>query len=281
MSHQRQGLSANVSSDSQVLHSAPFARGLKDVHMTLTSGQFRTTNAILAGLPPEEFSRLRPLLTRMRLVPDQRLIESGQATEHVFFIEEGIASLMAETEDGSPGVQVAMIGREGLVGGLALLGGSASYGCTVVQVPGPALRITVANLLRCFEACPALRGACLQYVQALTRQVMSNAVSNVRHTLAERCVRWLLMAHDRMEEDDLPVTHEALSAMLGVRRSGVTVATTALQGAGLIRTRRGHIRVLDRPGLEAVVSGRTSQRCTGDGSTPAADGAGIAMEAGT
>ena len=226
--------------------------------MTLTSGQFRTSNALLAGLPPGEFNTLRPLVTRMRLVPEQRLIESGQATEHVFFIEEGIASLTAESEDGSLGVQVAMIGREGMVGGLALLGGAESYACTMVQVPGPALRITVANLLHCFEECPALREACLQYVQALTRQVMSNAVSNARNTLAERCVRWLLMAHDRMEEDDLPVTHEALSAMLGVRRSGVTVATAALQRAGLIRHRRGHIRVLDRPGLEALVSGRTT-----------------------
>ncbi len=230
--------------------------------MKVLSGPFRTTNAILAALPPEDISKLRPHMTRMRLVPQQRLIESGQATEHVFFIEEGIASLVAEPEDGSPGVQVAMIGREGMVGGLALLGGSESYACTMVQVPGPALRITVANLLQCFEECPALRDACLQYVQALTRQVMSTAASNARNTLAERCVRWLLMAHDRMEEDDLPVTHEALSAMLGVRRSGVTVATAALQEAGLIRTRRGHIRVLDRPGLEAVVAGRAIRRRT-------------------
>ena len=248
--------------------------------MTLTSGQFRTTNAILAKLPAEEFSTLRPLMSRMCLVPEQRLIESGQTTEHAFFIEEGIASLMDEPEDGSPGVQVAMIGREGMVGGLALLGGAESYACTMVQVPGPALRITVANLVRCFGECPALRDACLQYVQALTRQVMSNAVSNARHTLAERCVRWLLMAHDRIEGDDLPVTHEALSAMLGVRRSGVTVATAALQEAGLIRTRRGHIRVLDRPGLEAMVAGNTTQRGTGHGSVMAVDGAVNAMEAG-
>ncbi len=246
--------------------------------MRVLSGPFRTTNAILAALPQEDISKLRPHMTRMRLVPQQRLIESGQATEHVFFIEEGIASLVAEPEDGSPGVQVAMIGREGMVGGLALLGGSASYACTMVQVPGPALRITVANLLQCFGECPALRDACLQYVQALTRQVMSTAASNARNTLAERCVRWLLMAHDRMEEDDLPVTHEALSAMLGVRRSGVTVATAALQEAGLIRTRRGHIRVLDRPGLEAVVAGRAIRRRTP--SRAGADDVGLAMGAG-
>jgi CRP-like cAMP-binding protein len=246
--------------------------------MRVLSGPFRTTNTILAALPQEEIGKLRPYMTRMRLVPHQRLIESGQATEHVFFIEEGIASLVAEPEDGSPGVQVAMIGREGMVGGLALLGGAESYACTMVQVPGPALRITVANLLHCFEECPALRDASLQYVQALTRQVMSTAASNARNTLAERCVRWLLMAHDRMEEDDLPVTHEALSAMLGVRRSGVTVATAALQEAGLIRTRRGHIRVLDRPGLEAVAAGRTIRRHTP--ARAATDDTGVGMGAG-
>ena len=226
--------------------------------MRFLSGSFRTTNAILAGLPPDELDRLRPFMTRTRLVPQQVLIERGQATEHVFFIEEGIASLVAETASGKPGVQVAMIGREGMVGALALLGGSAAYACVLMQVPGPALRISVSNLLRCFEESPDLRDACLGYVQSLARQVMNTAASNACNTLAERCVRWLLMAHDRMEQDDLPVTHEALSAMLGVRRSGVTVATAALQQAGLIRTGRGRICVLDRPGLEAVVAGRAN-----------------------
>lgn len=224
--------------------------------MRLVSGPFRTTNSILAALPTAELDLLRPYMTRTRLVPQQILIESGQTTEHVFFIEEGIASLVAEADNGRPGVQVAMIGREGMVGALALLGGSAAYACVLMQVPGPALRIAVKDLLRCFDDAPALREASLHYVQYLTRQIMNTAACNARKTLTERCVRWLLMAHDRLEEDDLPVTHEALSAILGVRRSGVTVATAALQEAGLIRTGRGRIRVLDRAGLEAIAAGQ-------------------------
>lgn len=248
--------------------------------MKVFSGQFHTTNKILASLPQAESDYLRPFLNRMRLVPQQRLIESGQATEHVFFIEEGIATLVAEAEDGRSGVQVAMIGREGLVGSLAILGASPSYASAVMQVPGSTLRITVANLLRCFEECPVLREKSLEAVQSLTRQIMSNAVSNARNTLVERCVRWLLMTHDRMEEADLPVTHETLSAMLGVRRSGVTVATAALQEVGLIRTRRGYIRLLDRPGLEAILSGDPVRRWNGPKRPTPPNGVGALMETG-
>lgn len=241
-------------------------------------------NRILAALPQDELERLRPHLTRVRLVAGQRLIESGQAAEHVFFIVEGMASMLAAPDDriaavageAAPGqapkqasgdaapepdpternltVQVAMIGREGMVGGLALLdGSSAAFSSVVMQVPGPALRIPTAELRQCLGTCPVLRESCLRFVQSLTRQIMANAASNARGTLTERCMRWLLMAHERMDGDDLPVTHEALSAMLGVRRSGVTVATAALQKAGLITTSRGRIRVLNRPGLVAAV----------------------------
>ncbi len=215
------------------------------------------SNALLAALPQAEWDALRPNLTRVRLVPGQVLIERGQATEHVFFIEEGMASLVAEAETGRKGVQVAMIGNEGVVGGLALLGAeSAAFAAAVMQIPGPALRIPVAVLCRCLDDSPVLHRLSLQYVQSLARQIMQTAAYNARSTLVERCVRWLLMAHDRVEGDDLPVTHEALSAMLGVRRSGITVATAALQEDGLIRTSRGRIRILDRAGLEDFRAGR-------------------------
>lgn len=217
-------------------------------------------NSLLAALPQAEWDALRPNFTRVRLVPGQVLIDRGQATEHLFFIEEGIASLVAEA-DTHKGVQVAMIGHEGMVGSLALLDSeSVAYAAAVTQMPGPALRIPVAVLRRCLNDSPVLHQVCLRYVQTLTRQIMETAAYNARSTLAERCVRWLLMAHDRIEGDDLPVTHEALSAMLGVRRSGITVATAALQDEGLIRTSRGRIRVVDRPGLEDVLAGRSRSR---------------------
>lgn len=215
-----------------------------------------TGNRLLATLPPAELDMLRPFMTRVRLVADQVLIEHGRPAEHVYFVEDGLASLVAETEYGRSGVQVAMIGREGMVGGLALLDSeSAAYAAAVMHIPGPALRISTAHLRQCLENSAVLRETTLRFVQSMTRQVMSIAASNARNSLAERCVFWLLMAHDRVEGDDLRVTQQALSVMLGVRRSGVTVATAALQKAGLIRSSRGHIRIVDRPGLEALARG--------------------------
>ncbi|MEJ1977690.1 MAG: Crp/Fnr family transcriptional regulator [Acetobacteraceae bacterium] len=191
----------------------------------------------------------------MRLVFGQVLIEAGAVTEHVFFPEEGVVSLVADVRNNRSGVQVAMIGREGLVGGLALLGpASASFASAVSQIPGPALRIRVTDLRRLLDQHPALRDACMLFVQSLARQAMQNAACNAQNTLAERCVRWLLMADDRVERSELPITHEALSRILGVRRAGVTVVAAGLQEAGLIRVSRGRITILDRPGLERLAT---------------------------
>ncbi len=213
-------------------------------------------NRLLSGLPAADLEQLRRHLVPVRLVRGQVLIERGQAAEHIFFIEDGIAALMAQTDDGKPAVQVAMIGREGMVGGLALLdGASPPYAGVVMQLPGGALRIAVAQLRRCMDDSPAVRDAAMRFVQSLTRQIMETAAWNASRTLRERCVHWLLMAHERVEGDDLPVTHEALSALLGVRRSGVTVTMAALQEEGLVRISRGRIRVMDRAGLALLADG--------------------------
>jgi CRP-like cAMP-binding protein len=205
-----------------------------------------TSNRLLASLPFVELDKLRPHLTRVRLVTGQVLLDSGQNAEHVFFVEEAVVGLMASGEPGQHGVQVAMIGREGMIGGLSLLtGGSPASAAAVTQIAGPSLRILSADLRRFIDDSPALRDACLHYVIDLTRQVMANAACNARCTLAQRCLRWLRMAHERMDGHSLPVTQEELSARLGVRRSGVAVATAALQAAGLIHTSRGRIKVLD------------------------------------
>lgn len=214
------------------------------------------SNALLAQLPLSELELMTPHLHRVRLVHRQVLIELGQSTAHIFFIESGIVTLLARPDPSKPGVQVAMIGPEGMVGGLALLDGtSAAYASAVVQVAGGALRISLARLRQCLEERTAIREVMFRFVQSLARQAMENAARNANQTLAERCVNWLLMAHERIDGDDLPITHEALSSLLGVRRSGVTLATTALQKRGLIRTSRGRIRVLDREGLMAVARG--------------------------
>ena len=242
---------ASIGNSAALLRSAVLPKGA--IMRSAPTGP--VANRLLASLPQSDLDNLRPQLVRVRLVREQVLVQRGQAPDHVYFIEDGLALLMAQAEPGQPSVQVGMIGREGMVGGLALLDGvSAAYASGIMQSPGAALRIGVADLRRLMEESSPLRETILRFVQSLTRQVMKIAVSNACNTLAERCVLWLLMAHERVDGDDLPVTHEALSAMLGVRRSGVTVATAALQRAGLIRTSRGRIRILDRQGLEALAN---------------------------
>jgi CRP-like cAMP-binding protein len=229
-----------------------------------------TTNHLLASLPQIERNILRPHLTRVRLIAKQVLIEHGRPLEHAFFIEEGLTSIVAETAQGESGVQVAMIGREGLVGASALLNDkTAACGSGIMQIPGSALRIPIIQLRHTLDDCPVLRDLSMGFLQSLTRQLMSVAARNIRCTLFERYVYWLLMAHERMDGGELPVTQEALSILLGVRRSGVTVATTALQKARLISTSRGKIKILDRDGLEAMVSGRSRDDRVGFLDSPA------------
>lgn len=215
-------------------------------------------NYILAGLPEQELQKIRPHLTRIRLVPGQVLIEYGQITEHAFFVDEGIVSLLAEADSSHSSVQVAMIGREGFIGHQALLGiDGGAFAMAVTQVPGPVLRIPVGELRRLARECPTLQQRCLAAAEALMCQTMQTSACNARNTLAERCVRWLLMAHDRINGDDVPVTHEALSTILGVRRSGVTVVVSGLQDAGLVRVHRGRITIVDRGGLERQAGARS------------------------
>ncbi len=232
-------------------------------------------NALLAGLPEDELAQVRPVLTRLCLVPRQVLIDYRQVTEHVFFMEDGIVSLVAEAVQGRAAVQVAMIGREGMVGSQALLGrDNGAFVASVIQIPGPAHRLPIDELRRLARQCPVLAESCLAAAEALMRQTMETAACNARNTVAERLVRWLLMAHDRVEGDELGITHEALSNVLGVRRSGVTIVASSLQGMGLVRVNRGRITILDRAGLERQAGGLFQSAGEGVAGQPHSRGAG-------
>ena len=213
-------------------------------------------NKLLASLPAHDMDALRSCLVRVPLVRDQMLAEHGQPVDHAFFIERGVVSVISEPVDGEDGIQVAMIGREGMVGDLAQVDARHSA-CArvVVHIPGTALRVSGNDLRRAMDASPALFAACARFVRSLMDQVMQTAACNARRSIAERCARWLVMTHERVDGNEVRVTHEALSAMLGMRRSGVTVAAAALQQAGLIRTGRGRFVVLDLPGLQSVAQG--------------------------
>jgi CRP-like cAMP-binding protein len=208
-------------------------------------------NCLLAALAPAKLARLRPHLELVLLPQHQVLSEPYKPIEHAYFPQRGFISLVRPMADKSM-IEVGIIGREGFVGSPVLLGANKSPIMAMVQAPGEALRIRVRVLLKEVAGSPQLSGLLFRYVQALHVQVAQTAACNGRHTLAERLARWLLTAHDRVAGDDLPLSHEFLAIMLGMRRSGVTVAVGALKKAGLIKNGHARITVLDRPGLEAA-----------------------------
>ncbi len=210
-------------------------------------------NTVLAGLPAAEMAMLRPHLIRTSLVNGQPIHEAGERIDQVYFFEHGFASMVAVTDDGGGSVEVGLVGWDSMVGLGVLLNPSAiAFNRTMVQMPGVAYRMSTTALLAAVEDAPRLRATLLRALEVLMAQVAQTAACNSRHALSQRCARWLLLAHDRVEGDELRLTQEFLSLMLAVRRSGVTVALQTLQSEGLIRSGRGRIVVCDRAGLESA-----------------------------
>jgi CRP-like cAMP-binding protein len=208
-------------------------------------------NRLLAALPRYDFARLWPRLEAVELPLHHVLHAPGKPIEAVYFPETGCVSMLAHMEDGDA-AEVGMIGPEGMVGLPVLLGADHDDIEAMVQLPGTALRMDTQAFREELDYMPTLRTLLLRYALVHHGQVARTAACNGRHHTDQRLARWLLMAHDRANGDDLQITHEFLSIMLGVRRAGVTVAAGQFQKAGFIRCERGHIAVTDRPGLESV-----------------------------
>jgi CRP-like cAMP-binding protein len=213
--------------------------------------QSAVRNGLLASLPPADFGRLAASLTPVTLSLKQFLIEADEPIEAAYFVETGMVSYLAYLEGGEA-IEVGIIGTEGMVGMPLILGVNSAPAGAVVQMGGTALRISPTALRQAFNESEALRTHLLRYMQALYTQVSQTAVCNGHHSLEERLSRWLLMAHDRAEGDQFPMTHEFMALMLGVRRAGVTVTAGTLKQAGLIHYTNGHMTILDRPSLEAA-----------------------------
>jgi CRP-like cAMP-binding protein len=206
-------------------------------------------NRLLAALPAEEYERLLPELTPVRLELRQLLVAPHERIAHAWFPGEGMASTVATDAAGGI-VEVGAIGREGFLGVPLLLGVEATPDRTFVQIPGDGWRIPAESLRRVVEERPVVRALLLRYVQYYLEHLSRSVACNGLHSLEARCARWLLLTHDRVEGDRFELTHEFLSQMLGVRRAGVTVAMGALQAAGIVGYGRGRVEVLDRPRLE-------------------------------
>src|SRR4051812_8832759 len=204
-------------------------------------------NRILAALKPEDFALLQPKLEPVRLELRQMIFQPNESIEHVYFIERGISSVLADASEGR--VEVGMIGSEGMVGLPVLLGSDHSPYAFMVQAEGHALRLPAADMKAAYQENPGINAVFGRFIHAFLLQVAQTAYANATLNVEARLARWILMTQDRVQQDDLPLTHEFLSMMLAVRRPGVTTATHVLEGGQLIKATRGQIKVLDREGL--------------------------------
>lgn len=221
------------------------------IQSLLVEAQAKFGNRLLDGLPAETRNALRPHLRSETLPAQMVLTEPGRPVDQVYFPVDCVVSLIAVLKDGAT-VEVGMAGWEGMLPICAVLSDGVPAQKAIVQITGGALAIRSADLRRQAQAYPALQRALLCYGQALLNMAAQNAACASLHLLEQRCARWLLMAHDRMRDDKIHITHEAMATMLGVRRAGVTVAAQALQSQGLIEYRHGTILVHNRKGLEGV-----------------------------
>src|ERR1044071_349523 len=208
-------------------------------------------NELLAALPRGAYLRLLPHLESVSLSLGTSLYNSGESIEHVYFPEDALVSLVTHMSDGAT-VEVGLIGRDGMVGIPVLLGDDIAFEAAVVQIAGTALRMPSAAFKEIIKGDhSALLTRLLLYTRVLMKQVAQTAACNGRHTAEKRLARWLLMCHDRAGSDELALTQEFISDMLGVRRAGVSSASIVLQQEGFICYSRGRITILKREGLEA------------------------------
>jgi CRP-like cAMP-binding protein len=207
-------------------------------------------NRLLASLSPDDFALVQSHLEVVTFEVREHLFRADQKITHVTFPEHGVASIVADTGEGR--FEVGMVGWEGLVGVPIVLGVDRSPHTCMVQASGEALRIAAEALQTAMDHSSPLRALLLRFVHTFIVQVSQTAYANAGYSIEERLARWLLMTHDRLKRDDLPITHEFMSVMLGTRRPGVTLAVQMLEGVGVIRATRGHITVRDREKLEQI-----------------------------
>ena len=209
-------------------------------------------NHLLEALPATDYQRLAPHLELIKLPLGEALCESGGRLQYVYFPTTSIISLLYVMEDGAS-AEIAVVGNEGVLGISLFMGGETTPSRAVVQSAGEGYRLSATLLKQEFNRAGPLMRLLLRYTQALITQMAQTAVCNRHHSVEQQLCRWLLLSLDRLSGNELTMTQELIADMLGVRREGVTEAAGKLQRAGLIEYSRGHIKVLNRPGLEKRV----------------------------
>jgi CRP-like cAMP-binding protein len=206
-------------------------------------------NRLLELLDPQDLDRLRPHLKPTMFDYRQSLYEANSPISSVYFPIDGVASLVNTMADGSA-AEVGTIGNEGIVGLPVIFGDRLAPTSAYIQVPGSGLRLQADVLSTEIDRSRTMRGIMLHYAHAFFNQVAQSAACNHFHSVEQRCCRWLLMTHDRVQSERFLLTQEFFAMMLGVRRTSVTAAAGLLKRRKLIEYRRGHVTILDRGGLE-------------------------------
>lgn len=200
-------------------------------------------------MPSDDYALLSPHFTRVDLDRDMVLVRANASIDHVYFVEESIASIISETDKGL--TEVGIFGVEGVSATSLLLGATDTPHQTVIQVGGgTGLRIDTGRYLAAVEQSATLRTILLRYVQTQLIQTSQSAAVNAHQRVEARLARWLLMCHDRLDGDRIPLTHEFMGMMIAAERSGVTVTLHILEGAGMIYSTRGLVTIRDRAKLE-------------------------------
>ena len=215
--------------------------------------QITTRNLILSSLASADFALLQPFLEPVDLPLRKVLEQRGRSIKAIYFPSAGIASVVANGS--AMPIEVGLIGREGVTGIPVILGAHRSEHEIYIQVAGEGHRVRTAQVLELIQKSPAMHGVLLRAANRFLNQAISTAVANGRARRDERLARWLLMANDRLDGDEIPLTHEFLSMMLAVSRPGVTKAVNELEQAGLIENKRSRITIVDRTGLEKRAHG--------------------------
>jgi CRP-like cAMP-binding protein len=211
----------------------------------------RTGNDLLDALPPEEYERLMPRFEPVVLSTKQLLIVEEQPVEYAWFPVNSVLSVLARTERDTF-VEVATIGREGMLGIPLMLGADTIPHRAFCQIPGDCLRVRAAAFREAVGHSAAFSLVLHRYLQKLMIQLAQGGACNTRHSVEQRCARWLLMSRDRVDSDEFPITQEFLCQMLGVRRATVSEVASKFQKAGYVAYARGKMKMLDREGLSKV-----------------------------
>ncbi|WP_237364555.1 Crp/Fnr family transcriptional regulator [Rhizorhapis sp. SPR117] len=218
---------------------------MSDISIDLTT----TPNKLLSGLSPEDMALLQPLLQRKELPARTTLEAFNQKFDRVHFIESGILSVVTSASRDQQ-IEIGIVGSEGVSGLPLILGTDRSPNSSIIQIPCTSLSMKTAALTDVLSSSDSLQLRLNSFVQAFLVQIAQTVLANSKANVNERLARWLVMAHDRVDGNDLRLTHESLSVMVGVRRAGITVALHELEGERLIRSTRGLITITDIIGLK-------------------------------